>query len=327
MKTAELLYNKGFISYPRTETNAFKPNTNFKRLVELQREHDVLGEYAQGLLGNRVYPPREGRKNDQSHPPIYPAKPLTRKVFNLDDNNLITQEEITLYELIARCFLASCSKDAVADETLIEVDIQAQRFFFKQLRIKELNFLKIYPYDQFYETPLFSEKFELNQILENIKLSIKEGKTYPPRLLKEAHLIDLMDKNGIGTDSTIHEHIKKIQDRDYAIKINGEFHPTALGYALIETYSQLGLEIAKPTLRSEMEMGIKMVADGIEKKEKVLKKNLESFEEIYQKLAKDKEKFGDLFVRIFNENIDVLQGQGQTKEKKQKGFYKKKTTN
>ncbi len=37
--------------------------------------------------------------------------------------------------------------------------------------------------------------------------------TQPARYLTEADLISLMEKNGIGTDATIHEHIKTVQER------------------------------------------------------------------------------------------------------------------
>jgi DNA topoisomerase-3 len=45
-----------------------------------------------------------------------------------------------------------------------------------------------------------------------------EGLTSPPKLLNEADLIGLMDKFGIGTDATIHEHIKTILNRKYTFK-------------------------------------------------------------------------------------------------------------
>ena len=47
----------------------------------------------------------------------------------------------------------------------------------------------------------------------NIKL--EHSSTKPPPCLSESSLIDLMDQNGIGTDATIHEHIKKVQERGY----------------------------------------------------------------------------------------------------------------
>ena len=33
MKDAESLYNAGYISYPRTETEVFSPNTDFRALI------------------------------------------------------------------------------------------------------------------------------------------------------------------------------------------------------------------------------------------------------------------------------------------------------
>ena len=46
-----------------------------------------------------------------------------------------------------------------------------------------------------------------------------------------------MDKEGIGTDATISEHIATILKRNYAEKNQaGRFVPTNIGLALVETY-------------------------------------------------------------------------------------------
>lgn len=319
MKTAELLYNKGYISYPRTETNSFKKNTNFYQLVEIHKNNENLGFYANFLLSNKVYPPRDGDKNDNSHPPIYPCKSLP---YPQDES--ITKVEATLYELIVRCFLASCSRDSFAIEKKYDIDIEGEPFYFKELQVKEENFLRIYPYDKWFETKGGEYDFQEGEILKNIKIAVKKGKTTPPRLLNESDLIDLMDKNGIGTDSTIHEHIKKIQDREYALKIRQLFHPTALGYALIESYEKLGLKLSTPNLRSEMEKGIKNVADGIEDKEKVLNQNLEEFKKICGNLIEQKHNFQKNFLEIYKESIETLKTKQNNYNKPKYNNFKNK---
>ena len=54
-----------------------------------------------------------------------------------------------------------------------------------------------------------------------------------------------MDRNGIGTDATIAQHITTIQEREYAIKENGQrFRPTKLGIALVEgLYRSSGINL------------------------------------------------------------------------------------
>lgn len=50
----------------------------------------------------------------------------------------------------------------------------------------------------------------------------------------------------IGTDATIAEHIKKIQERNYARKNNeNRFIPTKIGLALAEGYNSMGYELLK----------------------------------------------------------------------------------
>ena len=70
-------------------------------------------------------------------------------------------------------------------------------------------------------------------------LQLEEGKTTPPGYLSEADLIDFMEKNQIGTDSTIHEHIQTIQKRQYAVKTSNTFKPTDLGAALVQGYRKI----------------------------------------------------------------------------------------
>jgi DNA topoisomerase-3 len=65
--------------------------------------------------------PRRGKNNDQAHPPIHP----TAHAGNL------AGDEKRIYEFITRRFLASCSKDALGFETIVEIVYGGEDFFAK----------------------------------------------------------------------------------------------------------------------------------------------------------------------------------------------------
>lgn len=91
-----------------------------------------------------------------------------------------------------------------------------------------------------------------------------------------------MDQNGIGTDATIHEHIKTIQDRGYAIKQGQHFIPTQLGLNLVKAYEHVGIELYKPNLRSQVEKQLKLIERGEKRKKEVLKDCLKEMRKIFK---------------------------------------------
>ncbi|KAK8587684.1 hypothetical protein V6N12_022167 [Hibiscus sabdariffa] len=77
MKVAEDLYQAGFISYPRTETDCFSSRTDLHAIVQEQQEHPEWGSYAQRLLDPETglwRNPGSGGHDDKAHPPIHPTK-------------------------------------------------------------------------------------------------------------------------------------------------------------------------------------------------------------------------------------------------------------
>lgn len=74
MRIAEKLYTRGYISYPRTETNIFPRDLNLTALVEQQTADPRWGPFARSILERGGPTPRSGNKSDQAHPPIHPTK-------------------------------------------------------------------------------------------------------------------------------------------------------------------------------------------------------------------------------------------------------------
>lgn len=207
MTVAEKLYNKGFISYPRTETDRFDKGMDLRALVRKQTQDNRWGQFAQSLVEGGFQQPRQGKHDDKAHPPIHPITYAAPTV--LDDN------ERRVYELITRRFLACCSEDAKGVATDVEILYGDETFNAHGVIVLERNYLDVYPYENWTGTAELP-RFTIGERFEPSEAMITEGKTTAPGYLTEADLIALMDANGIGTDATMAEHIEKIQERQYA---------------------------------------------------------------------------------------------------------------
>merc|ERR1719291_10023 len=139
----------------------------------------------------------------------------------------------------------------------------------------------------------------------------EEDYTRPPDYLKESELIERMDRQGIGTDASIPQHIQNILDRRYCqvcgpgddgwpgkpipteeqlwkmrqrnpnerIELPKSRHmvPSGLGLALIGAYMTLDRELCEPQVRAFMESQVSKIADGSESQADVVRANLDLF--------------------------------------------------
>lgn len=274
MDVAEKLYTKGFISYPRTETDQFDKAIDLKKLIELQKPHEIWGAYAEGLIQGQFREPRKGKHNDKAHPPIHPIK--TAGPQQLD------RDEAAVFEFVVRHFLACCSDDAKGVSTTVSLDWFSENFKVNGLVVKERNFLEVYPYIVWNTSEI--PDFAAGEVVRVQEAKIKEGKTTPPNYLTESELIALMDANGIGTDATMAEHIEKIIERNYVSKLskgNTKYLiPTTLGMALVESYDKIDfsdMSLTKPFLRKEMEENMKKICEGKTTKVAVINTSIEKY--------------------------------------------------
>lgn len=274
MAIAEKLYNEGYISYPRTETDSFKSTINLLQFIDLQTTNPQWSKFARNIIEEGLPIPRNGSNDDNSHPPIYPIKAATQ--FSLLAN------EWMVYELITRHFLACCSKDAIGQETSVVATLGGEQFTAKGLSIDQMNFMEIYPYVKWSEANLPS--LQEGEIIEITECKLNKRSTQPPTLLTESDLISLMDKFGIGTDATIHLHIKTIQQRMYAHKTStGLLQPTQLGIALIEAYRSIGIDLSNPELRAKTERAMNQVAKGTKQKLEMVDEVLVEMKDIFKR--------------------------------------------
>ena len=213
MQRAEGLYQKGYISYPRTETDQFPQDMDLREIISKQRPHYNWGGYASHLLDDGAFTnPRAGGNNDQAHPPIHPVN-LAQPPSLEDDRDK------RVYEFVVRRFLACCSADARGETTTITLQYGPEVFSATGLLVLERNYLDVYPYDK-WESSQQLPQFTVNETFVPTEARMGEGETTPPGYLTEPELISLMDANGIGTDATMAEHIAKIKERCYVMTLS-----------------------------------------------------------------------------------------------------------
>ncbi|BEJ16114.1 hypothetical protein CspHIS471_0507190 [Cutaneotrichosporon sp. HIS471] len=298
---AEKLYQKGFLSYPRTETDEYDRQFDFMSLIQKLVHDNAWAAYAQKLIDGDFERPRNGRRNDKAHPPIHP----TAAALNVD------ADERRVYEFVTRRFLASCSSDAKGKETSVEIEIAGEYFSASGLIVLERNYLDIYPYDKWAGKNL--PDFQLGEQFVPDVCELEEGSTTKPKLLTEADLVGLMDNNGIGTDATIAEHIAKVIDREYVIaKKEGKENfliPSSLGVGLVEGYNAIGFDrsLSKPHLRRETEHRLELICDGQQTKAEVLSTSVEEYKEVFIKARRD-------FDTVVDSVTEYLHGQGEAQQ-------------
>ncbi|PXF43912.1 DNA topoisomerase 3 [Gracilariopsis chorda] len=264
MEIAESLYNKGLISYPRTETNRFSRTYDLKDFIQKQTGHPTWGQFAERLLSppNHNDPvtfnwPRTGPHDDGAHPPIHPTHEAP-PVFDSPDHQRV-------YEYIAKRFLASCSIDAVGSETRSDVLVgSAEIFTARGLIVEQKGYLEVlHPYEKWNDKEMPISLLDVNSQLPFESFTFRRSQTIPPPLLQEADLIALMDHHGIGTDATIAEHIRKVLDREYVEKVmQGRFSPTEIGKALVIAHEQCEIHLARPHMRAKQENELKRILSG-----------------------------------------------------------------
>jgi len=152
----------------------------------------------------------------------------------------LAEDELKLYRLIWRRFIASQMMPAVFDSTTVEVSAKgkdgAEYLFRATGSVPKFDgFLKVYEEGK-------DQKDEEDEELKHKLPAVQEGETLklrsidpeqhftePPPRYNEATLVKKLEADGVGRPSTYASIISTIQERGYVKKEGGRFVPTELG--------------------------------------------------------------------------------------------------
>ncbi len=282
MLIAQNLYERGFITYHRTDS------LNLSKMSLGAAKKFILENYGKDYWPGfpRIYKAR-GRVQE-AHEAIRPTYP-NRTPEDLKLQAKLDDQHYRLYDLIWRRFMASQMSQSRFDYS--QVDISAKRYLFRATGqiLKFDGFLKIYPvkYEEVFLPPL-----EKNEILDLKKLIPSQHFTQPPPRYSEATLIKTLEKEGIGRPSTYAPILDTIQRRNYVQKNkNRKFRPTEIGKLVTDLLVQHFPKIVDIKFTARMEEELDKIAQGKENWIQTLKNFYQPFEknlnQKYREISKE----------------------------------------
>ena len=282
LEVAEQLYLAGFTSYPRTETNKYADDFDFKSLVFDFARQKEYKPFAESILIAPIVP-KNGDKDGHDHPPIHPIRAASRGEVSSAVNIPQAPE---VYDLIARHFLANLMPAAVFEKTHLHLLVKEDPFDSSGTVLKDSGWLEVYPFENKKDKLLpFVGEGEKVGIK---KLSNTKSKTSPPKKLTEAELLTLMDKNGIGTKATAPSHIETNKKRGYFETKGKTVSILDTGFTLMEGLSLTVPILVRPDIRAKIEALIQQVEDGKKEFEAALDEGTALLKEMYAQLEANK---------------------------------------
>ncbi len=298
----------GLITYMRTDSTRIAPDA-----LEAARSY-IAGKYGKDSLPKDPNIFKSKKSAQDAHEAIRPTSldyPPEAVRKHLKD------EQFKIYKLIWDRFVASQMKDAVFDQTSVDVEATAKadkdgtRVYGLRASGRVLKFagwLEVYGATETPQAGDGEDKAEdgaredgdaeamLPELAEGEALElVKPGVvaeqkfTQPPPRYNEGSLVRELEERGIGRPSTYAEIISKVQARDYVEKVDGRsFRPTLLGKMVVDGLVGSELDFMDPMFTSSMELELDAVEAGTEERTVLLTRFYKKFREQLDKSKKGK---------------------------------------
>src|SRR5690349_10913220 len=185
----------------------------------------------------------------------------------------LSDDELKLYRLIWKRFVASQMKPAVFDQTTIDVSAKgtdgADYTFRATGSVPKFDgYLKLYEEGKDQKDEEDEElRHKLPLVEEGEKLKFRAVKpeqhfTEPPPRYNEATLVKKLEADGVGRPSTYASILSTIQEREYVIKEGGRFTPTELGMVVTDLLVESFDDIFDVKYTARMEEELDEIEDG-----------------------------------------------------------------
>lgn len=248
----------GLITYMRTDSTrvAKEAVTEARSWIRDNLDTDYLPKKAP------VYRSRRGTQD--AHEAIRPTS-VARTPEEMA--TYLKKEELVLYELIWKRFVASQMSPAQLDQTVMEVAAGELMLRASGTVLRFPGFMQLYIEGSDNGEAGPEEGPKLPDLAEGSSLKLldlkpKQHFTQPPPRFTEASLIRELEEKGIGRPSTYASIMAVIQKKEYTKKEKGRFKPTELGLLVNEMLVANFPEVLNVAFTAQMEAKLDQVEAG-----------------------------------------------------------------
>ncbi len=276
MRVAQGLYERGFITYMRTDS------TNLSATALQAARAQVRELYGADYLPDspRVYA-RKVKNAQEAHEAIRPAGDRFRTPRDVAGE--LHGQDLALYELIWKRTVASQMADARGQSVSVRIGATTAdggpraTFGASGRTITFPGYMRAYvegsddPDAALDDRETILPPLTEGQTLVQPELEAKGHTTSPPARFTEASLVKRLEELGIGRPSTYASIMQTIQDRGYVWKKGSALVPTWTAFAVVNVLESHFGDLADYTFTARMESDLDEIAAGHREREQWLR--------------------------------------------------------
>ncbi|MEO1393809.1 MAG: type I DNA topoisomerase [Cyanobacteria bacterium J06634_5] len=259
MRTAQGLYEKGFITYMRTDSTSLS-----KQAIAAARSC-VENKYGKDYLSDK---PRQFSTKSKGAQEAHEAIRPSGEVFRTPQDTPLKERELKLYDLIWKRTVAT--QMAEARQTNITAQLAVDDAIFKATgkRIDFPGFFRAYvegsdnPDAALENQEVVLPAMKQGDALDCAGLDAIGHETQPPARYTEASLVKTLEKEGIGRPSTYATVISTVVARKYAELINNSLVPTFTAFAVTELLEKNFPDLVDVHFTAKMEQTLDEISEG-----------------------------------------------------------------
>ena len=243
----------GLITYLRTDSTRISDEAD--AAVKKYITDSIGKDYVRAAQKEK----ETGRRIQDAHEAIRPS------YVNLTPDDLkndLSKEQLRLYQLIWRRFVASRMKEAVYRTTNLKIEGNGHIFTSSFSSVKFDGFEKVYSFSDEEESAKkrTGKMPQEGSVFASAELNAEQHFTQPPAHYTEASLVKTMEETGIGRPSTYAPTITTLLARHYVAKEGKAVFATELGEAVNNLMKEAFPSIVETDFTATMET----LLDGIE---------------------------------------------------------------